>query len=579
MLINRLNTGWGEIKMKPLVNQSKSKLTFFEKILLVSASDAACFLSSLLLVSTFLFVLKIPINTYNLPISFVLSIIFTIWFSKKVKADFFIQSIAKSIMLIFLLVSIFVSSSVYDLSYDGQAYHQEAVVLLNRGWNPFYMTLVDEATTNLERWLNHYPKGNWIIAATIYKLTNNIESGKVLSIFSGFIGFAFVLFGCYQLKINFYLKLLISALFALNPVFLYQSLTHYIDGVLVSLLVSLAFISFRIVKQSEKILFWPFLFVSIILVNIKLSAVVFFGVLAFAFFLYLSINNQLKMSFWFAKLTIVSVLIGILFVGFNPYITNFSAKGHPLYPAMGKDAYNYVETNTPENYWSLKPPTRLLASIFSESSLARGKGKFAVLKLPITISQSELESFRQTNTKVGGFGALFGLAFLLSVFGFIYYQFNRLQIQERLVSLSVITLIFAFAAIIPTSSVARYVPFVWWIPCVTVILLFTKKGNIMNIIGSLIIITLVINNLLVGAYYYPYNLKQSVQLDKQLNKLSHSVISPLQVSFGQFGSTKLKLNKYNIPYNEVFTDVECKDGKRFLVGNVSRICEPIIKFP
>jgi hypothetical protein len=568
-----------EIMMKKLVNQSKSKLTFFEKILLVSASDSACFLAIILLVSTILFILKIPITIYNLPISFVLSIIFNIWFSKKVKADFFIQSIAKSIMLIFFLVSIFVSSSVYDLSYDGQAYQQEAVVLLNHGWNPFYMTLVDEATANLERWLNHYPKGNWIIAANIYKLTRNIESGKVLSIFSGFIGFSFVLLGCYKLKINFYLKLLISALFVLNPVFLYQSLSYYIDGVLVSLLVSLAFISFRIVKQRENFLFWPFLFVSIILVNIKLSAVVFFGVLAFAFFLYLLINDQLKLSFWFAKLTIVSVLIGILFVGFNPYITNFSAKGHPLYPAMGEDAYNYVETNIPENYWSLKPPTRLLASIFSESSLAKGKGKFGVLKLPITISQSELESFRQTNIKVGGFGALFGLAFLLSVFGFIYYQFNRLHIQEKLVSLSVITLIFAFAAIIPTSSVARYVPFVWWIPCVIVLLLFTKKTITMNVIGSLVIITVIINNLMVGAYYYPYNLKKSVQLDKQLNDLSHTISSPLHVNFGQFGSTKVKLNKYNIPYNEVFTDDECKDGKIFLVSNISKICEPLIKSP
>jgi len=565
--------------LKTLVNQSKSKLTFFEKILLVSASDAACFLAIILLVSTFLFVLKIPITTYNLPISFVLSIIFNIWFSKKVKADFFIQSIAKSIMLIFFLLSIFVSSSVHDLSYDGQAYHQEAIVLLNHGWNPFYMTLVDEATANLERWLNHYPKGNWIIAATIYKLTNNIESGKVLSILSGFIAFAFVLLGSYKLKINFYLKLLISALFALNPVFLYQSLSYYIDGVLVSLLISLAFISFRIVKLREKLLFWPFLFVSIILINIKLSAVVFFGVLAFAFFLYLWINDQLKLSFWFAKLTIVSVLTGILFVGFNPYVTNFAAKGHPLYPVMGEDAYNYVETNTPENYWSLKPPIRLLASIFSESSLARGKGKFGVLKVPITISQRELESFRQTNIKVGGFGALFGLAFLLSVFGFIYYQFNGLYIQEKLISLSVITVIFAFAAIIPTSSVARYVPFLWWIPCVIVLLLFAKKSITMNIIASVIIITLIINNLLVGAYYYPYNLKQSVKLDKQLNELSHTIISPLHVNFGQFGSTKVKLNKYNISYNEVFTDDECKNGKTFLVSNISRICEPIIKSP
>lgn len=561
------------------MDKSKSKLTFFEKILLVSANDAVCFLAIILLVSTFFFVLKIPINTYNLPISFVLSTIFNVWFSKKVKADFVIQSIAKSIMLIFLLVSIFVSGSVFDLSYDGQAYHQEAVVLLNHGWNPFYMTLVDEATANLERWLNHYPKGIWIIAANIYRLTNNIESGKVLSIFSGFIGFSFVLLGCYKLKINFYLKLLISALFALNPVFLYQSLSYYLDGILASLLVSLAFISFRIVTQREKILFWPFLFVSIILINIKLTAAVFFGVLAFAFFLYLCINDQLKFSFWFAKLTIVSSLIGILFVGFNPYITNFLAKGHSLYPAMGEDAYNYVENNIPENYWSLKPPMRLLASIFSESSLARGKGKFASLKLPITISQSELESFRQTNVKVGGFGVLFGLVFLLSVFGFIHHQFNRLHIQEKLVSLSVITLIFAFAAIIPISCVARFAPFVWWIPCIIILILFTQKSIAMNIIGGLIIIIVIINNLLVGAYYYPYNLKKSVQLDEQLHDLSHTISSPLHVNFGQFGSTKVKLNKYNIPYNEVFTDDECKDGKTFLVSNISRICEPIIKSP
>jgi hypothetical protein len=101
----------------------------------------------------------------------------------------------------------------------------------------------------------------------------------------------------------------------------------------------------------------------------------------------------------------------------------------------------------------------------------------------------------------------------------------------------------------------------------------------MNIIASLIIITLIINNLLVGAYYYPYNWKQSVKLDKQLNELSHTITSPLLVNFSQFGSTKVKLNKYNIPYNEVFTDNECKNGKTFLVSNISRICEPIIKSP
>ena len=82
------------------------------------------------------------------------------------------------------------------------------------------------------------------------------------------------------------------------------------------------------------------------------------------------------------------------------------------------------------------------------------------------------------------------------------------------------------------------------------------------------------NNCLVGSYYYPYNLNQSTKLDKQLNELSHTITSPLHVNFGEFGSTEVKLKQYNIPYNEVFADDGCKDGKRFLVRNISKICEP-----
>jgi len=568
-----------EIDVQTLVNHSESKLAFSEKILLVAASDAACFLASILLVSTSFFVLNIPINLYNLPAAFALSILFNLWFSKKINADFFVQSISISISLIIFLGCLFVSGSVYDLSYDGQAYHQEAVFLLDQGWNPVYTRLTNQATANLERWLNHYPKANWIIAASVYKLTHNIESGKVLSIYSGFIGFAFVLIGCYRLKIDVYSKLLVSALFALNPVFLYESLSYYIDGVLVSFLLSLAFISFRLVKQKEEFLFWPFLFVSIILVNIKLSAPVFFGVLAVVFFLYHWIDNQLKRSFWFAKLSIGSVFIGILIVGYNPYVTNFLAKGHPLYPAMGKDAYNFVETNTPENYWALKPPVRLLGSIFSKSSLARGKGQFGELKLPFKIYSGESDSFRETNTKIGGFGPLFGLAFILSIFGFILYLFTNLTAKKRIISILLFFSIFSFAAIIPTASVARYVPFVWWIPCLVVFFLFIQKGILCKIAGSLIAVTLIINNIIVGISYYPYNLEQSKKLDRQLLDLSQNIVSPLYINVGQFGSTKIKLSQHDIPYKEVYSDEDCKNGKRFLVRNVSRLCEPVTGFP
>ncbi|MFO7557099.1 MAG: hypothetical protein R6W88_18040 [Desulfobacterales bacterium] len=557
----------------------KDELTLLEKVLIIFASSAVCFLAGLLLVSTILFALKIPINIYNLPVSFILSIIFIVWLSRKVKADFFILLVGILLMLILFLISLLISFSVFDLSYDGQAYHQEAVILLDRGWNPVYVRLTNQATANLERWLNHYPKGNWIIAANIYKVTGNIESAKMMSIFSGFVAFAFVFFGLYRHRISISLKILLSTLFVLNPVYIYQSLSFYIDGFLVSFLLALAFISLRIIKQKEEFLFWPFLFVAIILINIKLSAVIFFAALTSIFFIYLWVIDELRFSISFAKITLVSSLIGVLFLGFNPFVTNYSTKGHPLYPAMGKDAYNFVENNTPENYWALKPPVRLLASIFSKSSLARGKGQFGELKLPIKIYSNELESFRETNTKIGGFGPLFGLTFILSIFGFIFYLFTNLTAKKRIISILLIFSTLTFAAIIPTSSVARYVPFVWWIPCLVVCFLFINKGILYKIAGSLIAVTLIINSVIVGVSYYPYNLEQSKKLDRQLYDLSQNIVSPIYINVGQFGSTKIKLSQYEIPFNEVYIDEDCKNGRRFLVGNISRLCEPVIGFP
>jgi hypothetical protein len=555
-----------------MINQSNN-LSTFEKFLALVGGTSVCFFAMLVIVSSVGFVFRVPTGYFGVLISTIMTIIFSMWFCRKIGGDVFVHLLSVSITTIVLVLSFAAVSMVYDTSYDGQAYHQEAIVLLDHGWNPFYKKLTNEATANMEFWLNHYPRANWIIAADIYKVTKNIESGKVLSLFSGFIAFVFVLLGIQRLRINSFMKFLIALLFAISPVFIYQSLSYYLDGVVVSLMVAILFMCFRIVTVRERFFYWPFVFTSIILVNTKLASVVFYLALCTTVFMYMWFSDQLKQSLWFIKMSVIAFVISFFFIGFNPFVTNYAGNGHPLYPAMGKGAYDYVKNNTPENYWKMLPPARLFASIFSKSSLARGEGKNGEFKLPYTIENDELSAFTETNVKTGGFGPLYAMAFLLAFIGLVMLMFaDTIKPKTKLTVLFAFTLILLVAGVMPTSSVARYVPFVWWAPLVVALALAATKEALYKTIAAVIAVALVINNGLIVWSYYPNAIKLSQQTDKQLTELSANTKEPLRINFAQYGSTKIKLMKYHVPFVEAYPDESCDNSRRLIVGNISKVC-------
>src|ERR1700676_889194 len=98
----------------------------------------------------------------------------------------------------------------YDISFDGQWYHQETVIRLHNKWNPVFQRLAVHATENTvtgkDVWcsgidnpiispgitgkpsvnlkflnLNHFAKGTEIIEASIFQLSNRIETSKAVN--------------------------------------------------------------------------------------------------------------------------------------------------------------------------------------------------------------------------------------------------------------------------------------------------------------------------------------------------------------------------------------------------------------
>ena len=544
------------------------KHSFLENVVGVFALIFTSIWASLLIISTILFALKFPISELNLLASLLTTSIFIFWYVKKTvsKMHFFVVIAASFLFITTFLPLNYLVSKVYDISYDGQAYHQEAIIQLSRGWNPIYMILTDEATANLERWLNHYPKGVWIPAATLYKATGNIESGKIFAVYSLVMAFTFSLWGMWKMKfISWVNKVAVSLLLAFNPVVIYQSLSFYVDGIMVSLLLSIAFICVKIIYEKDKNLFLPLMLIILISVNIKLTSAVFTVLLTGVFIFYLWINDKLRLALELSKRILVSLAIGILIIGYNPYVTNLALKGHPLYPAMGRGALDYTPLNMPQNYWGLSSPERLFMSIFSVSSHARGEGQFGKLKIPFSVYPDELNAFRETNTKTGGFGPLFGGVLILSI-PMIFL------IKDKKLLLGMFITILGSASLISISNVARFVPYVWWFPPLTAFFLLKTPNFFAKLGGSIIALILLINSFLVSYSYFPYNITQSTKLERQLAELSR-YDKTLLVDVGLFGSTKIKLRSHKIAYLEASSNSPCTKRQRFLVSNVSEICE------
>lgn len=106
-----------------------------------------------------------------------------------------------NMLLIIVIFSICSLSAhfLFDLSWDGQTYHQTAILQLHDGWNPYYATLSNTVQHSI--WANHYPKASWIMAATILNFTNSIEASKCINLYFIVVSFLVSLTTFDRLKI------------------------------------------------------------------------------------------------------------------------------------------------------------------------------------------------------------------------------------------------------------------------------------------------------------------------------------------------------------------------------------------
>lgn len=428
------------------------------------------------------FVFGFDLSIYIVFLSFLLSI-FLLSYVVRATLD-----ILLSVLLSLIIIFISYQAAIYyfDTSWDGQGYHQETIYLIKNGWNPVY-----EDSHSFRVWVNLYQKGNEIIQANIYLLSNKIEAGKLFNIMLVYIAF-FVFYSFLEtIKIKGIYKWLLSFIVVFNPVVFTQVFTYYIDGNwYLTLLISLASL---LVYFSQKKLQFLIIFIlsSVVFCSLKFSSIPVFVVFSFFALIYHYIGQKRVMI-----IPYLSIFVMVLLCNIHPFVTNVQRGNHLLHPFVGEKKIDIINQNIPELLLNRNRIERLFISLFSRTNNNLKANLSEIKKIPFTFSKDEF--FINYDTRLGGFGFLFSGGLVMTVLiGFIVFL-QKKELNKKEVFL--ISIVILMSVIInPASWWARLSAQIWLLPIVLIIFGLVSKKRIPVLLSQISLGLLLINILISGS--------------------------------------------------------------------------------
>lgn len=518
-----------------------------------SAVFLLTFIGITILLTSILFFFHISVSITNLVVSFFITVAVLIILYREKRKTQILLSVMISILV--FAASIWICSRTYDLTWDGNTYHKLAIGSIKDGWNPLYQhaeNFIKSDTAQLgiqddgfnSIWIEHYPKASWIFAANIYLLTNNIEASKILAFLMMYIGFWIILNYAYK-KTNLFFSFLIAFFIVVNPISVVQLFNFYIDGIMgiciYLILCTLIGLSDRtIIESDEYTIFkresWLVLALCLMIcINLKFTGLVYSAIFCFLFFvLWLyrdykeSVHKQNLKRYIIYYALVVFVSIGI--VGFSPYIKNTITEGNPLYPLMGKNKVDIMTYNEPKSFVTRNPIDKFITSMFgvAENVKSNSTDNDPRLKVPFTILNSELKELKKPDLRISGFGVWFSGIFIISLICILYYTYKFYKDKNyKMLTANLAYLLISTVLIIITEGSwwARYVPYVYLLPIIAIIMLaIVGNSKKTKILAVLISILLAINvGITINSAYHQYSnkymtIKSEMRIMKKINK-------------------------------------------------------------
>jgi hypothetical protein len=330
--------------------------------------------------------------------------------------------------------------------------------------------------------------------------------------------------------------------------------------------------------EFDRILLTGLFSVALVILNIKLNGVIYFGILTAGYWVW----------YWWRKkphrmhlLTtmIAGAIIGIPLLSYNPFImqyaNQFLARGNPFYP-LDWSTLIAIDRNSPPDFIGKDRFWKLGVSLFSRSEVELYTN--SQLKLPFMVDPQEVRAFYTTDVRVGGFGPFFSGALVIAAILLIL----KVVLYKQKAMFAPIIMLFIGLIIVsvlsnPEGWWARYAPQLWFVPVlIAVTVAASRPSGWLRWLNWALIAVLGFNLLLISSMYFisvatrDQTLKQQIDEIKNLESAAH----PLPVNFKGFALVRHRFDVNGITYQEVNT-LPCAEDKRSWVKlSETQFCLP-----
>lgn len=440
-----------------------------------------------------------------------------------------------------------ISGHFFDFSFDGQWYHQDAIIFFKNGWNPFYDSpILDEIVSGKNaNYINCYPKAPWTISACVYATSGAIEYAKFYQLV--------LLFASFFLSLHYLLRwfplsilsaFLLSFVVAFSPVVVGQTLSFYVDGQLaVFTLLTLYFICDWVANLEKKV---PLLLLGLCLIylaNIKFTGLIYSMIFLFFAFTWVFWKDRGRALKMLLRLSVVMTLAIFVF-GFPTYGTNILHKGHPFYPIMGKnnEGKEIASSQYPLNFFGKNRFEKFYLASFALPNYTAPKTHPSIPKVLFTsnVVKASLPYYRNHQpVEMSAMGPLEAELLILLVplflLSFLFYR-----------KVWVYILFFGLATsciIQPEFWNYRYAPQLLFIYLLVIIPVLLSKYWLIKFYGHLLLVGFMISFMFAHIQYYQWNSEMTGLLNKNFAALKDK---PYRLKKGWMMSFGLKLEERDL---------------------------------
>ena len=502
---------------------------------------------TLFIIATVWLMIGFDINAVLFPLSMVISAVFfyLLLTSEGYKKQTVWGILVFAVGLCAILFAI--SGHFYDFSFDGQWYHQDAIILLKNGWNPFYdQPILNEiASGKNANYINCYPKAPWTISACVYATSGAIEYAKFYQLV--------LLFASFFLSLHFMLRwfplsilsaFLLSFVVAFSPVVVGQTLSFYVDGQLaVFTLLTLYFLCDWVSNLESKV---PLVLLGLCLIylaNIKFTGLIYSMVFLFFAFSWVLWKEREKAVQMVLKLSVI-MTVAIFLFGYCTYGTNMLRKGHPFYPIMGKnnEGKEIAAAQYPMNFFGKNRFEKFYLSSFALPNYTAPKTHPSIPKELFTsnVVKASLPYYRNHQpVEMSAMGPLQAelLILLVPLFLLSFLFYRKLWIYVLFFGLA------TSCIIQPECWNYRYVPQLLFIYILVIIPVLLSKYWLIKFYGHLLLVGFIISFMFAHIQYYQWNVEKTALLNKSFAALKNK---PYHLKKGWMMSFGVKLEERNL---------------------------------